>query len=308
VQQRIRPERDWFTVPAPQLRIVSDERWQAVHERLLAARELYLCGTKGQLWGRPSRGVESKYLLPGLARCGTCGGSVYVKSRSHGKKRVYLYGCTSFHLRGAGVCPNSLEIRMDRSDVAVLEAIERDVLQPEIVAASVRKAVERLKPHTEAAQSARGGLEKRLALIERELSRLAAGIAAGGELETLVLTLKQRETERDGIRRELMLLDRARTAAQFDPKALERELRAKLADWRTLLRKHVPQARQVLKKLLAGPLVFSVRDGKQRYYEFRAPIALGRIISGLAVANMVASPRGSAPILTADSVVVIPAA
>jgi DNA invertase Pin-like site-specific DNA recombinase len=294
VQQKSRPEADWFTVPAAQLRVVSDECWQAVHERLTAARQHYLRGTKGQLWGRPSRGVESKYLLPGLARCGTCGGSMYVKSRSHGKKRMYLYGCTSFHLRGASVCTNSLEVRMDRSDLAVLDAIEQDVLQPDIVVTTIRKALERLKPHTEAAQGTRDGLDKRLTTVERELSRFATAIAAGAELETLIVALKQREAERDRLRREIAALDRAGKAAQLDPKRVERELRAKLTEWRSLLRRHIPQARQVLKKLLAGPLVFTPhREDGQRWYEFRAPIAVGRIISGLACANMVASPTRS---------------
>jgi hypothetical protein len=134
-----------------------------------------------------------------------------------------------------------------------------------------------------------------LTVVKRELGRLAAAVAAGGELETLIVTLKQRESEHDQLRRELAVIDQAGKAAQLDPKAIERELRAKVADWRGLLRRHTPQARQVLKKLLAGPLVFSpVRDGRQRYYEFKAPIAIGRIISGLACANMVASPTSLA--------------
>jgi hypothetical protein len=99
------------------------------------------------------------------------------------------------------------------------------------------------------------------------------------------------EPERETLRRELAALDRAGKAAHFHPKSVERELRKQLEDWRTLLRRHIPLARQVLKKLLAGSLVFSpVRDGGERYYEFRAPIALGRILTGLACANMVASP------------------
>jgi hypothetical protein len=85
-------------------------------------------------------------------------------------------------------------------------------------------------------------------------------------------------------------------AAHLNPKQVERELRAKLTEWRSLLRRHIPQARQVLKKLLAGPLVFTPhREDGQRWYEFRAPIAVGRILSGLACANMVASPSRPAP-------------
>ena len=129
------------------MRIVTEDVWTAVHERPGGVPTgSTLRGTKGQLWGRPARGVESKYLLPGLARCGTCNGSMYVKSRSHGKRRAYFYGCTSFHLRGSSVCANSLEVPMERSDLAVLASIERDVLQPDVIAATLRKALERLKP------------------------------------------------------------------------------------------------------------------------------------------------------------------
>lgn len=56
-----------------------------------------------------------------------CGGSMYVKFRSHGKKQAYFYGCTSFHLRGTAVCTNSLEVPMPRSDEAVIDAIRGDV-------------------------------------------------------------------------------------------------------------------------------------------------------------------------------------
>ena len=57
------------------------------------------------------------------------------------------------------------------------------------------------------------------------------------------------------------------------------------------------QARQVLKKLLSGPIQFTAhRENGARWYAFRAPIAVGRIINGLACANMVASPTGFEPV------------
>ena len=92
VQQQVRPEDEWLRVDLPELRIVNDKLWKAVQARLTQARKVYLRGTNGQLWGRPTGGVESKYLLPGLARCGVCGGGLYVKSRSHGTRRAYFYG------------------------------------------------------------------------------------------------------------------------------------------------------------------------------------------------------------------------
>src|SRR3989442_1158341 len=70
----LRPKDDWIVVPAEPLRIVSEELWQAAHERLHTSRQSYLRTNEGKLCGKPGNGVESKYLLTGLVTCGECGG------------------------------------------------------------------------------------------------------------------------------------------------------------------------------------------------------------------------------------------
>ena len=67
--QRRRVETDWKRIAAEHLRIVSDELWNSVHERLIATRQNYLRSTGGLLMGRPLNGIDSKYLLTGLAEC-----------------------------------------------------------------------------------------------------------------------------------------------------------------------------------------------------------------------------------------------
>ena len=104
---------------------------------------------------------------------------------------------------------------------------------------------------------AEAAIVKQLATVERDLVRLTAAVTAGGELDTLVAAIKEREKAREALRLELRSLERAGRAATLDLPAVERQLRAKLDEWKAVLRKHVPQARQVLKKLLAGPLVFT---------------------------------------------------
>jgi hypothetical protein len=75
---------------------------------------------------------------------------------------------------------------------------------------------------------------------------------------------------------------------------LERDLRDRLTEWRGLLRRHVPQARQIIKKLLVKPLQFMPSiEGDSRHYEFTAQIALGRVSSGIASAIWVASATGT---------------
>src|SRR5262249_61076935 len=56
------------------LRIVSETLWAAAHARLAASRASYLRGTRDVRWGRPASGIDSKYLLTGMASCARCGG------------------------------------------------------------------------------------------------------------------------------------------------------------------------------------------------------------------------------------------
>ncbi len=251
-----RTEGEWIQVPAPELRIVPVELWDQAHARLGHVRESYVRVNKGRLWGRPSSGTESKYLLPGLARCGECGGSLYVKSRSHGRKRAYYYGCTSYHLRGRRVCTNNLEIPMDLTDRAVLAGFERDVLRPEVVEAAVSRAVTALLP-TEQTVARHAALEVDLRGLETELARITAAIAAGGELDPLVAGIKQRVARRDELQKELAAVKQESGLRAADVPRLTTELQAKLADWRGLLARRIPQARQIVKTLLCGHLTFT---------------------------------------------------
>jgi DNA invertase Pin-like site-specific DNA recombinase len=70
-RQHARPEHDWMRVPAPHLRIVSDELWAAAHARLDARRRQF--GQAPAVAAR-SRDVEARYLLAGFGRCAICGG------------------------------------------------------------------------------------------------------------------------------------------------------------------------------------------------------------------------------------------
>lgn len=65
----------------PGLRVVSEEQWQAAHERLSTSRQNYLRHNDGNVWRRPANGVESKHLLIGMAVCTECGAGLMVRSR-----------------------------------------------------------------------------------------------------------------------------------------------------------------------------------------------------------------------------------
>ena len=66
--RRTRAAGEWLRIPAPELRIVSEDLWHAAQERFTERQVKYAQA------GRRRQDIESPYLLSGFARCGTCGG------------------------------------------------------------------------------------------------------------------------------------------------------------------------------------------------------------------------------------------
>ena len=275
-------------MPAPELRIVSEDLWT---RGARAAGELAPTVPARHQWpalGTPASGIESKYLLPGSRAAGPAAAACTSRAAATGR-RAYFYACTSFHLRGSSVCANSLEVPMERSDLAVLASIERDVLQPDVIAATLRKALERLKPQAAAAQEARQEVEKRLQTVERDLERLTAAVTAGGELSTLVPAIKEREAARGS--------SDWNCGQSTEPERLRPSTcqgRARPAHEVGRVEGLAPEARSAgppgTQEAAGGPARVHSNRGRGPVLRVSAPIAIGRIISGLAGANMVASP------------------
>ena len=186
-RQTGRAETEWVQLEVPALRIVPEPLWQAVRERFRDTRASYLRATNGQLWGRPANGIESRYLLTGLAQCGRCGGSLIVHSRASGGRRANAYLCSYHHLRGSTVCPGGLVLPMDLTNEAVLKTIEQEILHPDVVRRALRRVLGELNAPTDTVVPHRTALQAELAVLEQELARLAAAIAQGGELKPLLV-------------------------------------------------------------------------------------------------------------------------
>ncbi len=191
-----RPESEWVRHECQELRIVSEAAWDAAHTRLAAARSTYLRKTSGQLWGRPMTGLNAKYLLVGLMHFASCGGGVLVKSRHHGRKRNYRYACSSYHLRGRSVCSNHLELPMEAAHDLMLDAVEQDILAPDVVDAAIAEAVALLADQA-TSTSHRENAQRQLRAVESELRNLTAALASGaGDLSSVVAAIRERDQRR----------------------------------------------------------------------------------------------------------------
>lgn len=288
-KQTNRPASEWISIPAPDLRIVSDAIWAAAHARLGRVRAQLETATGGKLGGR-LRDVDSKYLLSGFARCGVCGGCVSATSRSHGtgqnRWRVAMYGCLAYHKRGRDICSNGLYARVESIDAAVLGTLGSDVLRPEIVEAVIAGVFEAMRPAATHDQAT--AIAAELATVEREIGRLAEAIAMGGELAPLVTLLQSKQARRDEL---LASHGRIVDHRPFNRRKVQAAVRERLEDWRGLLSRNVAEARQLLREILAGPIRFTPDNGA---YRIEGDADFGQLLATAGVPPYMASPTGTA--------------
>jgi len=278
-KQSRRPEREWLRLPPREdLRIVSDDLWTATHARIGAARETYRAS--GRLAGRPPGGAESRYLLTGFAAC-TCGGGMVTASRASGSRRKRAYVCANHRERGNTVCDNRLHAPMEATDRAVLGAVERDLLRSEIVEQALLDAILELQVPDDEVARRRDELRANLKKVDDELEQYAEAIAAAGSLEAILAAMKEREARRAHLAAELERLESRAKIRSLDTADLTANLRNRLTDWQGLLQRQTPEARQILRRLLVGRLVFTPKkDETGRYYEFVGQGSISEVVCG----------------------------
>ena len=300
-----RPPAEWLRTDAPQLRIVSDEEWNAAHERLSSSRTNYLRHTDGQVWGKPANGVESKYLLTGMAACGECGGGMAVYSRKGGSRgqRAFFYACPRARVDR---CGNDLEVRMETADSAALSMLADDVLAPDVVELALTKLTDMLDSPAEDVAARRARLTASLQQSEKELANLSRAVAAGEPPETLLRAMRERERECEASRAKLEGLAEGPRLRKAENDIRGEALRL-LEDWRGLLGRHVGTSRQLLRKVLDRErFVFHpMAAGQRRWYDLGVTPTLDRFFGALPILKKaLASPPGLRP-LTRNPFVVV---
>lgn len=272
-----RPEAEWISIPAPQLRIVSTALWTAARKRLTGIKAKLIESSEGRI-GRRSRDVESVHLLTGFARCAVCGASFYPPSRNHVDQRAFFYGCSANHKRGHAVCGNGFVMRKERIDDAVLKGLAGDTLRPAVVSAVLDGVLDALQPKVQRTNADRYRAE--LATVERETGRLTEAIAAGGQLDALLVALKARQGRQGELRRAILAAEQAQVP-RFNRRTVEAQVREHLNRWRALLTGNVGDGRELLRQVLEGPIQFTP-DPDERQYHFKGDVELGRLFSGIA--------------------------
>ena len=288
-KQRKRPESEWLTFTAPDLRIIPDDLWQRVKARLDERAALFpRSQTTRKLIGRPRYQDESAYLLVGFVRCSVCGGPIGTESRAHGtngtRQLVPHYACLDNRRRGKAICANPVALRQEILDRKILGAIA-EVLQPEVLERAVEKALAKLSYARSYHASRRTQVERELEDVQRKLDRLVDALADGSlPADEIKGRLGAEKTRKTALQAELTKLERLGGIASLDIGHLKSTLRERISDVTALLGHHTAQARQMLRKLLTGKIELEpVGRGRERGYRFRGALCIEHLIGGEAL-------------------------
>jgi site-specific DNA recombinase len=171
--QRPRPQSEWNIQEAPHLRIVSEQVWKAVQNRLTFVKAAF---ANGESAGLCARAYSAPYLLSGFLKCGLCGSKMVVVS-GRGQSGRARYGCPLRHARG--ICTNSLRVRQDHLEREVVEGLQREVFQEDAVRYALAKFKMDLMERLDSARSHLAVLREERDCLKNEIGNLAAVIAAG---------------------------------------------------------------------------------------------------------------------------------
>ena len=108
-----------------------------------------------------------------------------------------MYLCSAARRKGWAVCASRVHLPAAQTEVLLIEAVERDLLDADVFGEVLDVAMDRLL----AEAPARDALIIEQQRLGKELANLAAAIAAGGDLQTLLSEIRARETRKADIER-----------------------------------------------------------------------------------------------------------
>ena len=130
-----------------------------------------------------------------------------------------------------------------------------------------------------------------LAQLETEVGRLTTAIKRGGDLDPLLDAIRESEARRADLRHQIAALEATSRSPRLDADEVRVPLKSYVADYRKLLRGHVPQMQQMLRRLIVGKLTFTPKLNGD--YEFVGRGTVRPLLAG--VVRKLASPSRRAP-------------
>lgn len=198
----INPPEKWAVVEKPELRIISDDLWAAVKKRQKEIKDK----TNGVY--NKAKHLYSENLLTRIAVCGACGGTFGVVSGGKYAK----YGCTKNHTGGRSACSNTVKIKKEILEEAVITALCRELIKKDplsLVAEEIHCSLGGLvKDAIKGRQKFE--IEKELGMVKEHLNNIGKFIMSRpntDSTETVERLLIKNESRKKELENELLLYE-----------------------------------------------------------------------------------------------------
>ena len=258
--RRARPKNEWRTLETLELRVIEDDLWRRVQERLVWVKQVY--GT-GHREGLLNRSASSRYLLSGFLKCGVCGANITIVT-GRARRGHSRYGCSRNFNYGGQECSNNLKERQDWLENRVLADLQAQVLRPEVVNYAVEEFGRQLKMSLANLSGELAGMRERKRQLESEVQRLTKAVAEGGHSKFLLEAISERERELQGITERLLSTGAGSVDAQVSE--IQQFVTERLADLRKLLYGNVELARAELAKHVTEIRMIPHRTEQKGFY------------------------------------------
>lgn len=255
-----------ITVAIPEWQIIDDETW-------LRAQE----GFAVQAPGRKQAMSRAKYALAGIARCGTCDGSVGCATTRQNGQYVKTYACIKNHQRGPRACPVTVRQGMDDVEEALIGYVSDHILSPDMIdrfAGQVRGQVEAQIPSKEAD---REELEAELREVKAEQKRLTKAVALTDEVAELVTELRNRATRARHLEARIAGIRRAPGEQRAVVDKAEAAARSNLGDIRRALLSRTERRQVFLRLFPEGIRLHPARVQNHQVWKVEGAVNLARL-------------------------------
>ena len=251
IQER-RPKEQWITYQDDSLRIVSDDLFTRVQNRLRGARK------RAHPKNKRPRGRPTRYLLSGLMKCASCGGNYVVCNR-----RSY---CCSSHTNGRdAICDQKRHLKRSIVEPRLLAGVKDQLLAPEVMDEVGKLVSAKLREMRQANSETRIEAKELRADrkdVDRKIENVTNAIAEVGVSDSLKNQLTKLERQRERLAKRITAAPSLTVLPDILPNAADR--------WRRLATElesldsanpAFPKARSALQELLGAVEITETDDG-----------------------------------------------
>lgn len=277
--QVVRPQNEWVVQVRDHLRIISQELWEKVQEKLKSV-ELVRRQARNKaesIWGK-NRGLAN-HLFTGSMICGECGGNFMTIS---GKAGGYL-GCRSANRIGS--CKNKRMVQINWVEYTLLKDLRGWLSDPKTVDRICSQYNERIAQRLSVIPQKIQEVEKDLSKVEKNIANFVHFIAEGNASDTVSSALKTAEERKSSLEAQLFNLKGREPKRLFvTPYFIQNSL----CNLDEILIQDVSRANAYFKSLFVKPVKMVPRkNGKECFYEAQGEVNLTKLMRFTSPVNSV---------------------